>query len=352
MSKANPFEIGPGKKRVLLTGGTGFIGSHTAVALIECGYDVVIFDNLSNSKISVVDRIERITGERPYLVKGDIRDREVLAALFREHDIDAVIHFAGLKSVGESIVHPHRYYENNITGSLNLYRAMAKAGVKKLVFSSSATVYAPQNPAPFTEGMPLGPINPYGWTKLMNEQILQDMCTADSSWAVTLLRYFNPAGAHKSGMIGEDPEGIPNNLLPYVAKVAAGELERIHIFGDDYETLDGTGVRDYIHVMDLARGHVLALNRLMAGNDLHGAEAINLGTGKGTSVREIVAVFENACGHALESVVDPRRAGDQATVYSNVDLACELLGFETEYNIEDICEDAWRWRQYAVQNKL
>ncbi|MCL1896663.1 MAG: UDP-glucose 4-epimerase GalE, partial [Clostridiales bacterium] len=249
-------------KKILVTGGTGFIGSHTAVLLLEQGYDVVILDNLSNSKESVVDRIGRIAGRRPLFVFGDIRDGAALKGLFGAHDFFAVIHFAGLKAVGESVSQPERYYETNVAGSLKLYEAMGAAGVKTLIFSSSATVYGPHSPVPYTEDMPLSATNPYGWTKIMNEQVLSDVCAADPAWSVALLRYFNPGGAHKSALIGEDPSGVPNNLLPYVAKVAAGELEKIQIFGDDYGTLDGTGVRDYIHVMDVARGHVLALDWL------------------------------------------------------------------------------------------
>ncbi|MDR3363912.1 MAG: UDP-glucose 4-epimerase GalE [Clostridiales Family XIII bacterium] len=344
------------KKKVLVTGGTGFIGSHTAAVLLDQGCDAVIFDNLSNSKIGVVDRIRRIAARRPDFAMGDIRDKAALSALFRAHDFDAVIHFAGLKAVGESVAKPLPYYENNITGSLALYEAMGNAGVRTLIFSSSATVYGPVNHVPYLEGMPLSATNPYGWTKLMNEQILRDLCAADPSWSVALLRYFNPGGAHRSGLIGEDPNGIPNNLLPYAAKVAAGELERIHIFGDDYDTPDGTGVRDYIHVMDLARGHALALDWLAAkrrgAGAGSGATAINLGTGKGTSVREIIAAFEAACGKTLPAVVGPRRPGDLAATYADAGLARELLGFETEYGIEDICADIWKWQQYAAENGI
>ena len=333
--------------RILVTGGTGFIGSHTAVLLLELGHEVVIFDNLSNSKGSVVDRIERIMGRRPEFVQGDIRDEEALEKLFRRRDAggapyDAVIHFAGLKAVAESVSEPERYHANNVAGSLKLYEAMAAAGVKRIIFSSSATVYGPDNSVPYTEDMPLSAINPYGETKILNELALRKICAADSAWSVMLLRYFNPGGAHQSGLIGEDPSGIPNNLLPYVAKVASGELERVQIFGDDYDTPDGTGVRDYIHVMDVARGHVLALDWLFLN---HNAGAVNLGTGRGTSVREIIRTFERACGKALPADVCPRRAGDLACVYADVSLAEELLGFKAEYGIEDICRDAWRWVQ-------
>ena len=337
------------KKKILVTGGTGFIGSHTAVLLLEAGFDVVVYDNLSNSKASVVDRIERITGRRPDFVKGDILDAAALEALFKEFDFDSVIHFAGLKAVGESVEQPERYYETNVFGSLNLYRAMADAGVKNIIYSSSATVYGPQNTAPYTEDMPLAATNPYGWTKFFNEQILRDLCAADPAWAVTLLRYFNPAGAHASGLIGEDPNGIPNNLLPYVAKVASGELERVHIFGDDYDTPDGTGLRDYIHVMDLARGHVLALEYMEKHKrDGSFCVPINLGTGRATSVREAIAAFSKACGRELPSVVGPRRAGDLAATYADVSLAKEMLGFETCFGIDEICRDAWRWQNADI----
>jgi len=332
---------------ILVTGGTGFIGSHTVVLLLEAGYNVVIFDNLSNSKASVMDRIERITGMRPGFVQGDILDGAALDALFRDFDFDAVIHFAGLKAVGESVAQPWRYYETNVAGSLNLYRAMASAGVKKIIYSSSATVYGPGNTAPYTEDMPLGATNPYGWTKLFNEQILRDLSAADPSLAIALLRYFNPGGAHESGLIGEDPNGIPNNLLPYVSKVASGELERVSIFGDDYDTPDGTGLRDYIHVMDLARGHVLALEYMKSG-----VQAINLGTGKATSVREVIAAFERACGKELPAAIAQRRAGDLASTYADVTLARELLGFETRFGIDEICADAWRWQQNAGAAEL
>ena len=385
-------------KKILVTGGTGFIGSHTTVVLLEQGYDVVIFDNLSNSKASVVDRIERIAGRRPGFVHGDIRDEAALAELFKGRDAgsdlmrssggscpggggmrsggapyDAVIHFAGLKAVGESVEQPERYHETNVAGSLKLYEAMAAAGVKTLIFSSSATVYGADNAVPYTEDMALSATNPYGETKILNELKLREICESDPEWSAALLRYFNPGGAHPSGLIGEDPSDVPNNLLPYVARVASGELDRITIFGNDYGTPDGTGLRDYIHVMDVARGHVLALERLAAGASVCvgytgnaggmvssgngevrgnetgvGAFTVNLGTGRGTSVREIIAAFEAACGKALPAVVGPRRAGDLPSVYADVTLARELLGFEAEHSIEDICADAWRWQQNAA----
>jgi len=370
-------------RNILVTGGTGFIGSHTVVVLLEAGYDAVIYDNLSNSKASVVDRIERIAGRRPGFVEGDVLDAAALKGLFKTQDFDAVIHFAGLKAVGESVAKPWAYYQTNVAGSLNLYKAMAAADVKNMIFSSSATVYGAGNPVPYTEDMPLSAPNPYGWTKLMNEQILRDICAADPAWSVALLRYFNPGGAHESGLIGEDPNGVPNNLLPYVSKVATGELERVNIFGDDYDTPDGTGLRDYIHVMDLARGHVLALEYINAGllrcarndrddtdvrndrddtgarndrdntfarNDERGGgvTAINIGTGKATSVREVIAAFEKACGREIPAAVGPRRAGDLAATYADVRLAKELLGFETRQGIDEICADAWRWQRYAA----
>ena len=332
-------------KKILVTGGAGFIGSHTSVLLLEQGYDVLIIDNLLNSKHSVIDRIEKITGKKCSFEKIDLLDREALDKVFSENEIDKVIHFAGLKAVGESVEKPLWYYHNNIIGSVNLFEAMKAADVKKLIFSSSATVYREDNTIPYFEHFALGCTNPYGWTKMMIEQILRDICNSDSKWSVALLRYFNPGGAHQSGLIGEDPMGIPNNLLPYVAKVATGQLEEIHIFGDDYDTIDGTGVRDYIHVMDLAKGHVLALDYIEKNN---GAKAINIGSGKGTSVKQIISAFEKACGHELKAVIDPRRAGDLPEYFANADLAKELLGFETQYGIEDICADIWRWQQYAV----
>lgn len=332
-------------KKILVTGGAGFIGSHTSVMLLEHGYDVLIIDNLFNSKRSVVDRIEKISGKTCEFQEVDILDIKALNKIFEENEIDSVIHFAGLKAVGESVEKPLLYYQNNLTGSLNLFEAMKSAGVKKLIFSSSATVYREDNPIPYFEHFERGCTNPYGWTKMMIEQILIDICKADPEWSVALLRYFNPGGAHKSGLIGEDPMGIPNNLLPYVAKVAAGQLSEIHIFGDDYDTVDGTGVRDYIHVMDLAKGHVLALDYI---EENKGTKAINIGSGKGTSVKEIIAAFEKACGKELKAVIDPRRAGDLAEYYANADLAKELLDFETEFGIEDICADIWKWQQYAL----
>jgi UDP-glucose 4-epimerase len=315
------------------------------VVLQQQGHEVLILDNLSNSKKSVVRRIGEITGNAPEFAQADIRDSAAITRIIRSFAPDAVIHFAGLKAVGESVEKPLEYYDNNITGTLSLLGAMRNGGVQKLIFSSSATVYKADNPVPYYEDFPLGATNPYGWTKVMIEQILTDLCTAEPGWSVALLRYFNPIGAHPSGLIGEDPNGIPNNLVPYVAKVASGELEKIHVFGNDYDTKDGTGVRDYIHVMDLARGHLSALEYLDAKT---GSFAFNLGTGTGYSVLEVIAAYERACGKALPYQFDPRRAGDLASVYANADLAKEELGFSTEYGIDQMCEDSWNWQQTAV----
>jgi UDP-glucose 4-epimerase len=346
-----------GSKKILLTGGAGYIGSHTAVTLLERGYGVVLLDNFSNSKRDVPARIEKISGRRCPCVEADLTDEAATAAVFGAYDFGAVIHFAGFKAVGESVEKPLDYYDNNLTGTLNLLKAMRPAGVRNVIFSSSATVYRQDNPVPYYEDYPLGATNPYGWTKVMIERILTDTAAADPAWSVCLLRYFNPIGAHESGLIGEDPQGIPNNLLPYVAKVAAGELPEIRIFGDDYDTPDGTGVRDYLHVMDLAEGHLLAMEYLeKKRNRADGGEAkprakganvhaFNLGTGKGTSVLEIIAAFERACGKKLPKSVHPRRAGDLAAVYANTDLAEKELGFKAKRDIDEMCADAWRWQQ-------
>ena len=334
------------KGRVLVTGGTGYIGSHTVVELLEEGYHVVVVDNLANSSAASLDRIAQIVGPEAAAKlefhQVDIRDRAALDKVFSAANVDHVIHFAGLKAVGESIEKPLEYYENNLTGTLTLLEAMRDGGCTSIVFSSSATVYGDPDELPLTEMSPKKPAtNPYGWTKWMIEQILTDIAAADPAWSVVLLRYFNPIGAHPSGLIGEDPKGIPNNLLPYVAQVAVGKRECVHVFGDDYPTPDGTGVRDYIHVVDLAKGHVAALSWM---RDKHGVEVFNLGTGKGTSVFEIVRAFSDACGRELPIQIDPRRAGDIAVNYANCDKALDVLGWKAERGIEEMCRDAWRWQ--------
>lgn len=327
---------------ILVTGGAGYIGSHTCVELLDAGYDVVVFDNLYNSSPKAVDRIQKITGRSLKFYKADMLDKPAVERIFEENKIDAVIHFAGLKAVGESVHKPVEYYHTNIGGLLNLVDVMRKHGCKNIIFSSSATVYGDPAQIPITEECPKGTCtNPYGWTKWMQEQILTDIHTADPSWNVILLRYFNPIGAHKSGLIGEDPKGIPNNLLPYVAQVAIGKLPEVNVFGDDYDTPDGTGVRDYIHVVDLAKGHVKAVERL-AKND--GVFICNLGTGKGYSVLDVIHAFEKACGHKLKYVIKPRRDGDIATCYSNCDKAERELGWKAQYDLDDMCADSWRWQ--------
>lgn len=327
---------------ILVTGGTGFIGSHTCVELINAGYDVVIADNLYNSKAMVVDRIETISGTRPKFYKVDVCDRDSMNALFDAEKIDAVIHFAGYKAVGESTQKPLEYYHNNLGSTLVLCDVMRNHGCKKIVFSSSATVYGDPAFIPITEECPMGTTtNPYGETKAMQERILTDLWRSDNEWQVMLLRYFNPIGAHVSGLIGEDPKGIPNNLLPYVAQVASGKREIVHVFGNDYDTPDGTGVRDYIHVVDLAKGHVSAIKGM---ETLPGVQIFNLGTGNGYSVLDIIKAFSKACGHDIPYVIDPRRPGDVATCYSDPTKAREVLGWVAENSIEDMCRDAWRWQ--------
>ncbi len=332
--------------KVLVTGGAGYIGSHTCVELLNAGHELVIVDNFVNSKPEALDAIRTITGKDFAFYEVDIRDREALGKPFTEHDIDAVIHFAGLKAVGESVQKPLEYYDNNLYGFIVLAEVMRAHGVKQLVFSSSATVYGMNNPVPFREEMPTSATNPYGYTKVMIEQMLRDIAASDPEWRVCLLRYFNPIGAHESGLIGEDPNGIPNNLLPYVAQVAAGKLKQLTVFGDDYDTPDGTGVRDYIHVVDLALGHLAALNYV---KDHAGAVAVNLGTGKGTSVLEIVHAFEKACGHPIAYRIAARRAGDIAECYANTDRAAELLGWHATRNIDDMCRDGWRFAKNRYQ---
>ncbi|MBE6712369.1 MAG: UDP-glucose 4-epimerase GalE [Ruminococcaceae bacterium] len=326
--------------KILVTGGTGFIGSHTVVELIEAGHEPIIVDNLSNSSDKVLDDIQTITGKKPVFYKADIRDKAALEKIFKENAVDAVIHFAGLKAVGESVQIPLEYYHNNITGTLILCDVMRKAGCKTIVFSSSATVYGMNNAVPFKEDMPTSCTNPYGWTKLMLEQILTDLCVSDPEWSVVLLRYFNPIGAHESGLIGENPSGIPNNLFPYIARVAAGILPCLSVFGNDYDTPDGTGVRDYIHVVDLAQGHLKALDYAVANK---GAEAINLGTSRGTSVLELVTAFEKASGVKVNYKIAPRRPGDIASCYADTEKAEKLLGWSAKYGIEDMCRHGWAY---------
>ncbi len=331
-------------KSVLITGGTGFIGSHTAVELIEAGKEIIIVDNLYNSSEEVLNRIEQITHVLPKFYKEDLCDKEALRRIFRENDIDSVIHFAGLKAVGESVAIPLKYYQNNITGTLNLLEVMQEFHCKKIVFSSSATVYGDPASVPIKENFPLHTTNPYGTTKLFIEQILTDLCHSDKEFSAVLLRYFNPIGAHKSGLIGETPNGIPNNLLPYIARVAAGKLERLSVFGDDYDTIDGTGVRDYIHVVDLAKGHVKALEY---ANEHQGIEAVNLGTGNGYSVLQIKDAFEKASKVKIPYVITSRRPGDIATCYADTEKAKKLFGWEAQYSIEEMCEDSWN---FTVKN--
>ena len=327
---------------VLVTGGAGFIGSHTSVELLNAGYDIIILDNFVNSKPESLKRIKELTGKDFKFYQADIRDEEAMTKVFAENKIDAVIHFAGLKSVPQSVKEPLNYYDNNIAGTVCLCRVMDKAGCKKLVFSSSATVYGSKNPSPLREDMPTGgTTNPYGTTKYFIEQILQDLCISDSEWGVSILRYFNPIGAHKSGRIGEDPNGIPGNLMPYITQVAIGKLECLNVCGNDYPTPDGTGVRDYIHVVDLALGHIKALDRLLK---VKGCEVYNLGTGKGYSVLDVVKAFEKASGIKINYRIAPRRAGDVACCYSDATKAKEVLGWQAQYDIDDMCADSWRWQ--------
>lgn len=327
---------------ILVTGGTGYIGSHTAVELIQAGHEIIILDNLSNSSPGVLDRIAAITGTRPHFVHGDIRDPDALAKLFASHSIDGVIHFAGLKAVGESVEHPLRYYDNNVVGTLRLLEAMAAAEVSSLVFSSSATVYGDPHTLPIREDFPLQATNPYGRTKLFIEEMLRDFALAHPAWRIALLRYFNPVGAHASGLIGEDPRGIPNNLMPYVAQVAVGRRAELNVFGDDYPTPDGTGVRDYIHVVDLAQGHLAAWRALA---DRAGVLTVNLGTGRGYSVLEVIRTFETASGRTVPFRIAPRRAGDVAACYADPTLANALLRWQAVRDLDTMCQDAWRWQQ-------
>jgi len=326
---------------LLVTGGTGYIGSHTVVELLNLGQEVVIVDNLANSSTQVLERIEQITGKRPVFIQADICDFAAMDRVFTQYNIEAVIHFAGLKAVGESNEIPLSYYHNNVSGSVTLFQVMAKHKVKKLVFSSSATVYGENNTSPLDETMPTSATNPYGQTKLVIENILFDLAKSDKDWSIACLRYFNPIGAHESGLIGENPNGIPNNLLPYVAQVAVGRLPQLQVFGDDYDTPDGTGVRDYIHVVDLALGHVKALQSL---DGVDGCQAINLGTGNGTSVLEIVQAFKEISGQDIPYVIKPRRAGDIATVYADASVAHQLLNWQAERDLTAMISDTWRWQ--------
>ena len=327
---------------ILVTGGAGYIGSHTCVELLNAGYDVVVLDNLYNASEKAVERVKQITGRELVFYNADVCDRAAVTKIFDEQKIDAVIHFAGYKAVGESVHKPIEYYTNNIDGTLILTDVMRAHGCKNIIFSSSATVYGDPAFVPITEECPKGKCtNPYGWTKWMIEQILTDIHTADPEWNVILLRYFNPIGAHKSGLIGEDPKGIPNNLLPYIAQGAIGKLNCLGVFGNDYDTPDGTGVRDYIHVVDLARGHVKAIEKL-AAND--GVSIYNLGTGHGYSVLQVVAAFEKACGHKIKYEIKPRRDGDIAQCYCDPSRAERELGWKAEYGIEEMCADSWNWQ--------
>lgn len=333
---------------ILVTGGTGYLGAHTCVKLLEAGRDVVIIDNLVNSKANVLDSLEQITGKRPLFYYGDLRDGALLEQIFEKHEIEAVIHFAGLKAVGESVQKPLEYYDNNLGGTMALLECMQKHGCKRIVFSSSATVYGMHNAVPFREDMPTSATNPYGQTKVMIEQMLRDLFTADAGWGISILRYFNPLGAHESALIGEDPNSIPNNLLPYVVGVAAGKYPCLNIFGDDYDTPDGTGVRDYIHVDDLAAGHILALEALEQGPRL---DIINLGTGKGYSVKEVAGAFERATGVHIPCKIQPRRPGDIATCYADIAHAREYLGFEAKKDLEQMCASAWAFAKRKLMQK-
>ena len=325
---------------VLITGGAGYIGSHTAVELLKNGCDIVVMDNYSNSSPDVIGKIEAISGRKFPAYECDMLGYDGFETIFKENKIDAVIHFAGLKAVGESVSKPLEYYHNNLTGTLNLLRLMKRYGVKRFVFSSSATVYGMHNTAPFTEDMPLSTTNPYGTTKLFIEQILTDVCSAEKGWKVALLRYFNPIGAHPSGLIGENPNGIPNNLMPYIMKVAVGELPLLHVYGDDYPTPDGTGVRDYIHVCDLAAGHLKALEAI---GGIDGARAFNLGTGRGSSVLDVVHAFERASGVKIPYKIETRRPGDIATCYADCSRAKKELGWAAKYTLDDMCRDSWNF---------
>ena len=326
---------------IFVTGGAGYIGSHTCVELLNAGHQVTVFDNFSNSQPEALARVERITGKTLQFIEGDIRDRAALSAALRKSGATAVIHFAGLKAVGESVTQPLTYYDNNVVGTVRLLEAMTECGVKTLVFSSSATVYGDPQYLPLTEDHPLSTTNPYGQTKLVIENMLRDLYVSDASWHIGILRYFNPVGAHASGLIGEDPQGIPNNLMPFVAQVAVGRREFLNVWGNDYATADGTGVRDYIHVVDLALGHLAALTRLETGAQ---CVAVNLGTGVGYSVLDMVRAFEQASGKPVAFKISPRRPGDVASCYADPAHAKALLGWQAERNLQAMCQDAWRWQ--------
>lgn len=331
---------------LFITGGAGFIGSHTCLELSFAGFELTIFDNFSTSNTDVISRIQRITGKRINVIRGDIRNHQALITALKDSNANAVIHFAGLKAVGESVQQPLAYYDNNVVGTLRLLEAMTECGVKTLVFSSSATVYGIPQTLPLTEAHPLSATNPYGRTKLMIEDILRDLSNSDTSWRFGILRYFNPVGAHESGLIGEDPQGMPNNLMPYIAQVGIGRREYLNVWGNDYQTHDGTGVRDYIHVVDLARGHLKALEYLQQSSK---SFVVNLGTGKGYSVFDLVSAFEKASGQKMPYRVGPRRPGDVAACYADPSLARTLLGWEAERDIVQMCEDTWRWQRQNPQ---
>lgn len=329
-------------EKVLVTGGAGYIGSHTTLKLLEAGFEVIVLDNFCNSSRESLDRIKKICGKSPIIVEGDIRDKLCLDEIFQNHNISSVLHFAGLKAVGESVSKPLEYYDNNVAGSIILSQAMARAGVFNLVFSSSATVYGEPQVMPICESHPTGePTNPYGRSKLMVEQLINDLVNSDERWRVAILRYFNPVGAHPSGLIGEDPHGIPNNLVPFISRVAVGKLGRLSIFGDDYETPDGTGIRDYIHVVDLANGHVQALNAI---RNMQGLNVWNLGTGKGYSVLQIVAAFQKASDKVIPYQIVARRPGDIAECWSNPEKAFKELGWKANRDLDEMMLDTWRWQ--------
>lgn len=334
-------------QKILVTGSAGYIGSHTCLVLLQAGYQVVGLDNLTNSVAQSLQRVQQISAKTMDFVVGDVRDARCLERVFADHKIDAVIHFAGLKAVGESMQQPLRYYDNNVHGTLKLLEAMRVARVKRLIFSSSATVYAASGRPRFIESSPLLPSSPYGWSKLNVEQILLDLSASDSAWKITMLRYFNPVGAHESGLIGEDPNGVPNNLMPYITQVAVGKLKQLAIYGDDYATPDGTCIRDYIHVMDLAEGHLAALKAIESLQP--GATAINLGSGRGNSVLEVVAAFEAATGQRIAYKIAPRRAGDISDYFADASLALELLNWRTNRSLLEVCQDAWRWQHQNPQ---